>query len=454
MTLNEITDTAKSIQNKWTSNILGQRPGEQPQLQSHLGSAATYQSVSDELTRWVFVLSKLSKMPRVSQTISKQLLVPLGASLQSVSKALDYAGNGVEWICTERGFATQYALVIYFTRALSFDSAREATEITDAAKDRISHDVNAIQDATANAKLFCNGWSDLNTKISAIEKAEESASATLTAVSAAAAKAVGDISAEQKSVVDAAATKNGEITDSMEDFNTKVKAAKDVLADVQKLHDEAQKIRGETQSTAAKSKTDLDNSAAALSGAIEKQELTQKRLTKALQNAQMEGLAGSFTRMKEDTQKVIKSEQIRFEIALFYLTVIALSGVAIEGYLGFPKTTLEEFGIRMLKMLSLAAPGIWIAWVTSKKLNALNRVFSDYEYKSASALAYESYRQTVSEAGSDELKQQLLAFAIRSFGENPTHYYESAKNDAATPLESFLEKLPFLSKSRPDSTKG
>ena len=168
----------------------------------------------------------------------------------------------------------------------------------------------------------------------------------------------------------------------------------------------------------------------------------------------MEGLAGSFTRMKEDTGLVIQTEQKRFEGALIYLILIAVSGVVIEGYLGFPKTTLEEFWIRMLKMLSLAAPGIWIAWITSKKLNALNRVFSDYEYKSAAALAYESYRQTVAEAGSDELKQQLLAFAIRSFGENPTHYYESVKNEASSPFESFLEKIPFLSKSKSDPPKN
>ena len=446
MTLNEIVINAKSIQAKWTSNVLNSRPGEQSQLQSHLGSAATYASVTVELTRWVSVLSDLAVKPRVSQSISKQLLLPLGASLQWLNRALDHAGNGVEWMCTERNFATQYALVVYLIRTLSFDSARETTAIVDAAKDRISQDVNVIQNATEHAKLFSNAWPDLNTKIATIEDAEESASAKLEAVTAAANKAVADMTAEQESVGAAAVTSGDEITTSLEGFNTALKVANDTLVEAQKIHVEAQKIRGETQSTAAKTKTDLENSTVALSTAIEQQELTQKRLTKALQNAQMEGLAGSFTRMKEDTRAVIKVEQKRFEGALVYLILIAVSGVAIEGYLGFPKTTLEEFGIRMLKMLSLAAPGIWIAWITSKKLNALNRVFSDYEYKSAAALAYESYRQTVAEAGSDELKQQLLAFAIRSFGENPTHYHESVKYEASSPLESLLDKMPLFRK--------
>ena len=206
--------------------------------------------------------------------------------------------------------------------------------------------------------------------------------------------------------------------------------------------------------TAAKTKTDLDTSAVALNAAIENEKLTQSRLTKALQNAQMEGLAGSFTRMRDDTGVAIQKEQLLFRYALGYLVAIALLGLGVEYLQGFPKQTVDEFSFRMLKTLSLAAPGIWVGWTTSKKLNALNRVFSDYQYKSAAALAYESYRQTVAEAGSDELKQQLLAFAIRSFGENPTHYYDASKNEASSPLESFFEKLPLFGKSRTESSKN
>ena len=454
MTLNEIIITAKSIQAKWISNVVNSRPGEQSQLQSHLGSAATYDSVTAELTRWVSVLSELANRPRVSQSISKQLLLPLGASLQWVNRALDHASNGVEWMCTERNFATQYALAVYLIRSLTFDSAREAAAITDAAKDRIAQDVGAIQNATEQAKLFVTGWPDLNTKIVALEKADELADEQIEAVSAAANKAVEAITAEEERIHSASATSKHEIATATDAFNSALKVANEVLTEAQKIHSEAQKIRGETQSTAAKTKTDLENSTVALNTAIEQYELTQARLTKALQNAQMEGLAGSFTRMKEDTRAVIKDEQNRFDRALAYLILVAVAGIAIEGWQGFPKTSLEQFYTHMLKMLSFAAPGIWIAWVTSKKLNALNRVFSDYEYKSAAALAYESYKQAVAESDSDELKQQLLVFAIRSFGENPTHYYESAKNEASSPFESFLEKMPFFSKSKSESTKS
>lgn len=431
-----------------------QRPGEEAQLQSHLGGTVTYKFVSDELTRWVSTLAGLSSKPRVSRTISSPLLMALTVSLGGVSKALDHAENSVDWMCTNRNFGALYATSINLIRELSLDSAREVVAVTDAAKERISQDISTLQTAVDQAEKFSIEWPDLTTKIAKLGDAEKSVTETLNELVSLATNAKEKITGSQESTEETATTSGEIIETATSTFNEALKVANEALSEAQKIHVEAQKIRGETQSTAAKTKTDLENSTVALNTAIEQQELTQKRLTKALQNAQMEGLAGSFTRMKEDTVAVIKIEQNRFDRALVYLVVIAVAGVVIEGYMGFPKTTLEEFGIRMLKMLSLAAPGIWIAWITSKKLNALNRVFSDYEYKSAAALAYESYRQTVAEAGSDELKQQLLAFAIRSFGENPTHYYESAKNEASSPLESFLEKMPFFSKGKSDSSKN
>jgi hypothetical protein len=388
------------------------------------------------------------------QNISSPLLMALNINLGGLSNALDHAGNSVDWMCTNRNFGVLYAGSINLIRELSLDSARELDAITDAAKSRMSQDINTLQTAADQAERFSHEWPDLNTKIAKIDDAEKSVLETLNELASSAKSVKEKIVASQESTDEIATTSSQEIEIATAIFNETLKGANEALAEAQKIHVEAQKIRSETQSTAAKTKTDLENSTTALNTAIGQQELTQKRLTKALQNAQMEGLAGSFTRMKEDTRTVIKVEQNRFEGALVYLILIAMFGVGIEVYFGFPKTTLEEFGIRMLKMLSLAAPGIWIAWITSKKLNALNRVFSDYEYKSAAALAYESYRQTVAEAGSDELKQQLLAFAIRSFGENPTHYYESVKNEASSPFESFLEKMSFLSKNKSDASKN
>jgi hypothetical protein len=453
MTVKEILELIKQIQTKWATNVVAARPHEAANLQSHLGGTVTYASITNELTRWVSELTGLANKPRVSRAISKPLLNAVSTSLRAMNTTLDSASNGVEWMFTTRNFGTWYVQSIALIRELSLDSAREAEAITDAAKERLVKDIGALQTASDLASKFSETWPDLNSRISAFGNAEKSAGETLTKLNTSTAEAQENITAQVNLVNQTSSDSNTEIAASIANFRETLETANQALSEAQKIHIEAQKIRGETQSTAAKTKTDLDNSTSALMSAIEQEKQTQIRLTKALQNAQMEGLAGSFTRMKDDTSEVIKKEQQRFESALIYLVVIAVGGLLIEASFGFPKTTAEEFSFRMLKMLSIAAPGIWVAWTTSRKLSALNRVFSDYEYKSASALAYESYRQTVAEAGSDELKQQLLAFAIRSFGENPTHYYDSAKNEASSPFESFLDRVPFLAKSKSEPAK-
>jgi hypothetical protein len=88
MTVKDILSIAKTIQTKWTTNVVSQRPGEEGQLQSHLGGAVTYKSVTDELARWVSTLAGLSNRPRVSRTISQPLLTALSVSLGGMSKAL------------------------------------------------------------------------------------------------------------------------------------------------------------------------------------------------------------------------------------------------------------------------------------------------------------------------------------------------------------------------------
>jgi hypothetical protein len=451
MTVKELLVLVKQIQTKWGTNVVNQRPQEQAQLQAHLGSAATYASVTNEIARWVTTLSVLADKPRVSLTISKPLLTALNTTLMGLNLALDHAGNGVDWIFSNRNLGNWYAQSIALIRELTLDSAREAEAITEAANKRLAQDIGALQSASDQAKNFAESWPTISANITTLEEAEETVENAIEKLNSVATEAQEKITTHKEEVSQIATDSSEEITSSLNIFKEALGAANLVLTDAQNLHAEAQKIRGETQSTAAKTKTDLDNSTIALATAIEQEQKTQNRLSKALQNAQMEGLAGSFTQMKVDTNAQIDKEQKRFGWALFYLVLIALCGFAVEAHAGFPKISAEEFSFRMLRMLSLAAPGIWVAWTTTRKLSALNRVFSDYQYKSAAALAYESYRQTVADAGNDELKKQLLAFAIHSFGENPTRYYDSAKNEASSPLESFVEKLPLIGKDKSKS---
>jgi hypothetical protein len=224
--------------------------------------------------------------------------------------------------------------------------------------------------------------------------------------------------------------------------------SKKALIEAQVLKSKIQGILDTASSAHATTDIKLKQAEEHLKIATERQVVSDARLTKALQSAQMEGLAGSFTKKSDEIKDEISVEKKSFERALVYLALVGVISLIVEINFGFAKTH-DEFLFRLIRTLSFAAPGIWVAWIAARKLGALNRVFSDYQYKSASALAYESYRPTVAEAGDDELKKQLLAFAIRSFGENPTRYYDAANADPASPGESWLAHLFSWKKSAP-----
>jgi hypothetical protein len=84
---------------------------------------------------------------------------------------------------------------------------------------------------------------------------------------------------------------------------------------------------------------------------------------------------------------------------------------------------------------------IWLGWYAAKQLGRLSRIQEDYEYKAATALAFESYRNEVKDSNDDALMSDLLKTTITNFGDNPVRLYEHAVKDAASPTDDLLSKL-------------
>lgn len=453
MTIQIIFDQIKIAKSKWKSNVVDGRPSEDAVLKMHLGATASYPSVSSQIEGWQIQIGKVSG-PRVSRSLPKSLIASTSLALGSFNRCLDHAGNGVDWLITNAGLGNSLALVDHLISELTKDSAREQTEILDAAQIRLSTDLKSAQDGSEAAKEFQLKWPALQEQIAQVEASTASIAEKIEEVAETAIEAKSTVGDQVKSAIDQISTDRANISEAKSSFDDALVQARSNMNEAGDLKSTAAKLVAEISKQWLDAAKGLADASEALNKATTQQNATRDRLTLALRDAQMEGLAGSFTRMTEKTGDSIKSEQKRFDISLTYLAIIGFGALMIELNYGFPKN-IEEFSFRLARVLSLAAPGIWIAWIASRKLSALNRVFSDYQYKSAAALAYESYRQTVAEAGSDELKQQLLAFAIHSFGENPTRYYDAAKNEPASPAESWLDRIPFFNKpSKSVSTRA
>lgn len=453
MSVSDLATQVNLVQTKWQNNIVLQRPSDLGVLQAHIGSNATLSSVSNQIDGWVKAINGLSAKPRISSTIAKSLVVAGIQCFRSLNVALDGAANGLDWMCVQRGFATNLTLAHLLVREITADSARESGALIDAARAKIETDLTAIQKGSQIAGDLSDKNTILQAQIAAIDSAAETIEENIKNVADAKesmSQKIDQVSDDLTKLVDA---KKEEIADAHEEYVGTLAEARSAIAEADSLRLEAQEIIAATKlaSVTADEKNKL--ALESLNSAVESEIKAKGRLTKALQSAQMEGLAGSFTRMASDTKDEASKEQRRFEWALVYLVLIGVIGLVVELQVGFARTP-EDFLFRLVRTLSLAVPGIWIAWSATRKLGALNRVYSDYQYKSASALAYESYRQTVNEAGDDELKRQLLAFAIRSFGDNPTRYYDAAREEAASPGESWLAKLVPWSSSKKEVTKS
>jgi hypothetical protein len=452
MTVNELVVLVESIKTKWQNNVVQARPSEQGQLQAQLGKGVSYELVGKQFQEWMDALKRLASKPRVSASISKPHGQATAQCLAGISHALDHAGNGIDWICNHKNFAVNYSLAGVLVRELSLDSAREANALVDAAKERIEKDLADIQVGSELAKFLSDKKPDINEQVEAVKQASEKATLDMDAFSLKVEEGNEKIDELLVDATEIAAEKKASLVESISEFESILSAGQQKVADATSLKERAQSFVEAAATAQLLAEAKRVEAEAALDAATQVQIATNQRLTKALQSAQMEGLAGSFTKSALDTATEIGKEQSRFERALLYLALVAVLGLIFEMSVGLPKTT-EEFVFRVVRALSLAAPGIWIAWAAARRLGALNRVYSDYQYKSASALAYESYRQTVADAGDDELKKQLLAFAIRAFGENPTRYYDLSASEPNTPGESWIGKIFSLGKPSPNKTE-
>lgn len=446
MTVSNLVKALESAKQKWQTNVVQARPGEEGQLQSHLGRAVTYASVTQRFDNWIAALRLLSSKPRVSASISRPLIEATELSLASVSTAIDHAGNGVDWICSNRHFALGLTTLGPLIREITSESGRETIAIVNAANQRLTSDLDSLQKGGKVASELLDKNEALNEQIETIETASEVVEKQVESITASVDSASEKINELVAEIGELSTTNTQLISDAHEEYKELLSSAKQSLSEADLLRKKAQELVDSATKAGVEASAKLGLAEIDLVDATARQNASQERLTKALQSAQMEGLAGSFTRKADEAQAEIIKEQKRFEWALIYLAAVGVTGLIIELTTGFPRTT-EEFSFRLIRTLSLAAPGIWVAWTAARKLSALNRVFSDYQYKSASALAYESYRQTVAEAGDDDLKKQLLAFAIRSFGENPTRYYDSARDDPTSPGESWLAHIFSWKKS-------
>jgi len=213
---------------------------------------------------------------------------------------------------------------------------------------------------------------------------------------------------------------------------------------------DAQKSTLAAKNSAEQDAAALKDSLGDLNGSIEEslgksQEATEL-LDKALADVRRQGLAKAFS----DRYRAARWEYVSWT-AIFLVALAAFGVLGTVQFTQFLNATpaasdMQLSGLllvarRLLIELPLVIPIVWLGWYSAKRVGRVSRLVQDYEYKAATALAFESYKNEAKLLGSDELSGQLLATAIKNFGDNPVRLLDGSDKDHGHPLEAIVDML-------------
>ena len=329
MTIQNIADQIKGLKLKWQTNVVIGRATEESILKRRLGPATSFATISSQMEIWASQVGKVVG-PRVSKGFPKALIQSTLQALSTLHFSVDNAGNGLEWMFQNTSFASALIMVDNLIFELSKDSSREQAQILDAAQARLSADLKSLQDGCDIAKKFELKWPDLKEQMTQIEASNDSVVETVEEVSASATAAKTAIQDQAKEAVEEISAECASVDEAKAKFDEALTAAQSSMKEADDLNATAGKLVADISKQSQDAAKGLTEANEALAKATAQQTAIHSRLTLALRDAQMEGLAGSFTRMTEKTEQSIQREQRRFDQSLVYLVVIGFVALLVE----------------------------------------------------------------------------------------------------------------------------
>lgn len=160
----------------------------------------------------------------------------------------------------------------------------------------------------------------------------------------------------------------------------------------------------------------------------------EHKLTKATADLNKQGLAGAFSAAAEKFES-----QRQIFAAGFLFAIFGLLCVAYNGKDAFSNPTNYKF----IGSFAIAAPLVWLGWLCARQLAQTTKIQQDYEYKKATALAFEAHKKEIKEGDADDkkLSEKFLNTVIQNFGDNPVRLLLNAKEEHGHPMEEALAKL-------------
>jgi hypothetical protein len=411
--MSKSTDALTAFLSNW-EQLKTQRPGEADF--STYGYPLSYSSMDELFGRWRQTLATLDGKGYWNTSPEVGIAdAPIAAQINNLSSLVSAAtSNGVSWLLSaqflDAAHSTQSQLSALTRRQASLN--KEVAKLLEERSTENFELVLGASDAAKNVLRLDKDAAEGAEKIAAVAQSLETANTLAEDTNS----RLAELAAQAESSAAVAQSKKDEVLKLL-------KAASDRASQAgsreKELAARAEEVRSQLEETDALAK-----------GAY-------KSVEDALRKVRDQGLAKSF----QDRSNSLQYERTLWTWA-FSGSAIVLLVVAIAFAVELSSMTYESLLVHLLRKIGLAAPVIWIGWYSARQVGRIARVQEDYEYKAASALAFQSYKDEVKLGGDKELEKKLLELAITTFGENPVRLYESHLGEPVSPIQAAIKELP------------
>jgi hypothetical protein len=179
----------------------------------------------------------------------------------------------------------------------------------------------------------------------------------------------------------------------------------------------------------------IGNKKDALDLAAKKLEEAGAKLEKATADLNKQGLAGAFS----DAAIKFNGQRKLFGGG-FLLAICLIVGIGYDNRLALSNIGSD---LKFLGVVLSASPWVWLGWFCVRQLGQMTRIQQDYEFKTATALAFEAHKRELATGdGADvELSKLFLKTVVQNFGENPVRLLPDSRNEHGHPIEELISNV-------------
>ncbi len=412
--MSKSTDALTAFLNNW-EQLKKLRPTEGDF--STYGYQLSYTALDELFERWSKTLSTLDEKGYWNTSPEVAIAdAPLAALINNLSSLVSSAHNngGISWLLSSQFLDALHNVQVQIS-ALTRRQASLNREIAKLLSERSAESFETVITASDAAKNVLN-----------LDKEATSN-----------ARRIADATSSVEAANTLAETTNTKLTELTKQAEGSAAVAASKVQEAEKLL----KVASDKASQAGTREKELANRVAEVDAQIQETDRLAKSAYKsveeALRKVRDQGLAKSF----QDRSNNLQFERKLWTYGLAGSAILLLT-VAIVFAVDLSSMTYESLLVHLLRKIGLAAPLVWVGWYSARQVGRISRVQEDYEYKAASALAFQSYKDEVKLGGDAELEKKLLDIAIRTCGENPVRLYENHADEPVSPVQAAIKQLP------------